>query len=81
MFGRPWNEERYWASVRDASLEKDLELLPDGDLTEVSTLLTICSNSFNFFGQIGEKGISKLLKQCCLYEANMRKDLSGGQKQ
>ncbi|KAB5592292.1 ABC transporter C family [Ceratobasidium theobromae] len=35
VFGRPWNEERYWASVRDASLEKDLELLPDGDLTEI----------------------------------------------
>ncbi|QRV82925.1 ABC transporter transmembrane region [Ceratobasidium sp. AG-Ba] len=35
VFGRPWDEERYWASIRDASLEVDLELLPDGDLTEI----------------------------------------------
>ncbi|KAG9075990.1 hypothetical protein FRC06_009775, partial [Ceratobasidium sp. 370] len=26
---------RYWASIRDASLEVDLEMLPDGDLTEI----------------------------------------------
>jgi hypothetical protein len=36
IFGRPWDEERYWASIRDASLEVDLDMLPDGDLTEVS---------------------------------------------
>ncbi|KAG9119276.1 hypothetical protein FRC07_005764, partial [Ceratobasidium sp. 392] len=35
VFGRPWDEERYWASIRDASLEVDLEMLPDGDLTEI----------------------------------------------
>ncbi|KAH7335823.1 ABC protein [Rhizoctonia solani] len=35
MFGRPWDEDRYWTSIRDASLEMDLELLPDGDLTEI----------------------------------------------
>ncbi|KAF8750785.1 ABC protein [Rhizoctonia solani] len=35
IFGRPWDEERYWTSIRDASLETDLELLPDGDLTEI----------------------------------------------
>ncbi|CAE6454286.1 unnamed protein product [Rhizoctonia solani] len=35
VFGRPWDEERYWTSIRDASLEMDLELLPDGDLTEI----------------------------------------------
>ncbi|KAG8700947.1 hypothetical protein FRC11_012543, partial [Ceratobasidium sp. 423] len=35
VFGRPWDEERYWSSIRDASLELDLELLPDGDLTEI----------------------------------------------
>ncbi|CAE6437055.1 unnamed protein product [Rhizoctonia solani] len=35
VFGRPWDEERYWTSIRDASLEMDLGLLPDGDLTEI----------------------------------------------
>ncbi|CAE6443036.1 unnamed protein product, partial [Rhizoctonia solani] len=35
VFGRPWDEERYWTSIRDASLEMDLELLPEGDLTEI----------------------------------------------
>ncbi|KAJ8520164.1 hypothetical protein ONZ45_g2986 [Pleurotus djamor] len=34
-FGRPFEEERYWAAVRDACLEPDLEMLPYGDLTEV----------------------------------------------
>jgi len=35
LFGRPWNEERYWAVVRDSCLEADLELLEDGDGTEI----------------------------------------------
>lgn len=36
LFGREWNEHRYWKSIQDASLLPDLEILPDGDLTEVS---------------------------------------------
>ncbi|WVQ95135.1 hypothetical protein IAU59_002229 [Kwoniella sp. CBS 9459] len=35
LFGQPWDEERYWNAVRDASLEPDLELLEDGDGTEI----------------------------------------------
>ncbi|KAG8758519.1 hypothetical protein FRC14_008012 [Serendipita sp. 396] len=35
LFGRPFHEEIYWSSVRNASLITDLELLPDGDLTEI----------------------------------------------
>ncbi|KAL1937459.1 hypothetical protein VTO73DRAFT_13182 [Trametes versicolor] len=35
IFGRPFDEERYWKAVHDACLEADLELLPNGDLTEV----------------------------------------------
>ncbi|WVQ68434.1 uncharacterized protein L199_006642 [Kwoniella botswanensis] len=35
LFGQPWDEERYWAAVRDACLEPDLELLEDGDGTEI----------------------------------------------
>ncbi|KAK8854643.1 hypothetical protein IAR55_003382 [Kwoniella newhampshirensis] len=35
LFGQPWDEERYWAAVRDSSLETDLELLEDGDGTEI----------------------------------------------
>lgn len=35
VFGQSWNEHRYWQAVKDASLIADLEILPDGDLTEV----------------------------------------------
>ncbi|WVQ72250.1 hypothetical protein IAR50_001799 [Cryptococcus sp. DSM 104548] len=34
-FGQPWDEERYWQAVRDACLVPDLEILGDGDLTEI----------------------------------------------
>jgi ATP-binding cassette subfamily C (CFTR/MRP) protein 1 len=36
MFGQPWDEHRYWQAILNASLVSDLEILPDGDLTEVS---------------------------------------------
>jgi ABC-type multidrug transport system fused ATPase/permease subunit len=35
VFGQPWDEDRYWAAVRDSCLEPDLELLEDGDSTEI----------------------------------------------
>lgn len=35
VFGQPWDEERYWNAVRDSCLEPDLELLEDGDGTEI----------------------------------------------
>ena len=35
LFGKDWDEGRYWQSIQDASLLADLEILPDGDLTEV----------------------------------------------
>ncbi|KAI0041202.1 ABC transporter [Auriscalpium vulgare] len=34
-FGRPFEPERYWKAVADACLEADLDVLPNGDLTEV----------------------------------------------
>lgn len=34
-FGRPFDEERYWKAIRDSCLERDLELLPHYDMTEV----------------------------------------------
>ncbi|CAL1716557.1 unnamed protein product [Somion occarium] len=34
-FGRAFDEDRYWKAVKDACLETDLEMLPNGDLTEV----------------------------------------------
>ncbi|KAK7018185.1 ABC protein [Favolaschia claudopus] len=34
LFGRPFEEERYWRVIEDACLLPDLELLADGDLTE-----------------------------------------------
>ncbi|KAL2917874.1 hypothetical protein HK105_202747 [Polyrhizophydium stewartii] len=35
LFGQPLDEERYRAVIRDCSLEKDLEILADGDLTQI----------------------------------------------
>ncbi|KIJ14255.1 hypothetical protein PAXINDRAFT_169871 [Paxillus involutus ATCC 200175] len=35
IFGRPFEEEKYWRVVEIACLLPDLQLLPDGDLTEI----------------------------------------------
>ncbi|KAF8273331.1 P-loop containing nucleoside triphosphate hydrolase protein [Lactarius quietus] len=34
-FGRPFEAERYWKVVHDSCLEPDLDVLPNGDMTEV----------------------------------------------
>ncbi|KAJ7309378.1 ABC protein [Mycena albidolilacea] len=34
LFGRPWDEDKYWRVMEDACLLPDLQLLADGDLTE-----------------------------------------------
>ncbi|KAI0260131.1 putative ATP-binding cassette transporter protein YOR1 [Gloeopeniophorella convolvens] len=34
-FGRSFEPERYWKAVHDACLEADLDVLPNGDMTEV----------------------------------------------
>ena len=34
-FGRPFDEARYWKAVKDSCLESDLDVLPNGDMTEV----------------------------------------------
>ncbi|KAF9448313.1 ABC protein [Macrolepiota fuliginosa MF-IS2] len=35
LFGRPYDEERYWKVIDDSCLLPDLRLLADGDLTEI----------------------------------------------
>lgn len=35
LFGRPYDEELYLAVLRDAALERDLEILQDGDQTDI----------------------------------------------
>ncbi|SRR5258708_4114090 len=35
LFGRPFEEERYWKAIHDAGLMGDLDILPQGDRTEV----------------------------------------------
>ena len=35
VFGLDFDEERYLKAIRDSALEKDLEILEDGDLTEI----------------------------------------------
>lgn len=34
-FGRPFDEDRYWKAVEVSCLNQDLDMLPNGDLTEV----------------------------------------------
>ncbi|KAI9447656.1 ABC transporter [Lactarius indigo] len=34
-FGRPFEEGRYWKAIHDACLKPDLDVLPNGDMTEV----------------------------------------------
>ncbi|KAK0204702.1 P-loop containing nucleoside triphosphate hydrolase protein [Desarmillaria ectypa] len=34
-FGRPFEESKYWQAVKDSCLEPDLDMLPNGDMTEV----------------------------------------------
>lgn len=36
LFGQAFDEERYWRAVELACLLPDLQLLPDGDMTEVT---------------------------------------------
>ncbi|TFK38318.1 P-loop containing nucleoside triphosphate hydrolase protein, partial [Crucibulum laeve] len=35
VFGQPFDEKRYWEVIDQACLLPDLELLPDGDMTEI----------------------------------------------
>lgn len=35
LFGLPFDEEQYWWAIREACMEPDLALLPDGDATEI----------------------------------------------
>ncbi|KAL1410703.1 hypothetical protein Q8F55_001645 [Vanrija albida] len=35
LFGQPWDEAKYWGVIARASLSRDLEILADGDLTEI----------------------------------------------
>lgn len=35
LFGQPIDEDRYWRVIEQACLIPDLQLLADGDLTEV----------------------------------------------
>lgn len=35
LFGQPFDEDRYWRVIEDSCLLPDLQLLADGDLTEV----------------------------------------------
>ena len=35
LFGQEFDSERYWDVIEKASLLPDLQVLPDGDLTEI----------------------------------------------
>jgi len=38
LFGKDFDDERYWRVIRDSCLLPDLETLPNADLTEASYL-------------------------------------------
>jgi hypothetical protein len=40
LFGKPFDSDRYWSVMEKACLLPDLQLLADGDLTEVFNLLS-----------------------------------------
>jgi ABC-type multidrug transport system fused ATPase/permease subunit len=35
LFGKPYDEEQYNTAVRVSALERDFELMPAGDMTEI----------------------------------------------
>ncbi|KAJ2911917.1 hypothetical protein MD484_g8498, partial [Candolleomyces efflorescens] len=49
-FGLPFEEERYWRAVEDACLLPDLQMLADGDLTEILTLAKVNIARALYFG-------------------------------
>ena len=57
LFGQEFNEERYWQVVENCSLLPDLELLADGDLTEVYSSFPVyeCSFIFLFLNRLVKK--------------------------
>ena len=50
-FGRPFDSEKYWKAVHDACLDADLDVLPNGDMTEVGERVM---NLISFFLQVAE---------------------------
>lgn len=43
-FGMPFDEDRYQKTIKCCSLERDLEILPAGDMTEIGN-----ASLFDFF--------------------------------
>ena len=41
-FGRPFEYERYWQAISDSCLDSNLKLFPNGDLTEVVNVVSLC---------------------------------------
>lgn len=63
IFGRHFEEKKYWQAIADSSLMEDLEILPDGDLTEVWHCIYGFCIVVTDLAQIGEKGISKYVSR------------------
>lgn len=65
-FGRPFDEKKYWKAVHDACLETDIDMMPNGDLTEVGERVRA----------------STIFSHICPYTPRSQGiSLSGGQKQ
>ncbi|KAG8899627.1 hypothetical protein FRB99_006523 [Tulasnella sp. 403] len=60
LFGAEYEEERYWNAIQDASLLTDLEMLPDGDLTEIGEKgITLFNNAI--LGALKNRGKTVIL--------------------
>ncbi|KAF9074671.1 ABC protein [Rhodocollybia butyracea] len=65
LFGQPYVENKYWMVIERSCLIPDLELLPDGDLTEI--------------GEKGSLTVSGIIHTVLMTDKGI--NLSGGQRQ
>lgn len=54
LFGQPWDEDKYWKVIEDASLLADLDMLPAADLTEVRIYIYLPTHKVNI-GTIADR--------------------------
>lgn len=69
LFGREYDERRYWKVIEEACLLPDYEMLPSGDMTEIGEK-GISKSTFHV--RLSETGLTSSYRFA---------DLSGGQKQ
>ena len=66
LFGFPYDEARYNAVVESCALKPDLEVLEDGDATEIGARSVIASAFFDAFVLSADFGASHVEELACL---------------